>query len=109
MVADIGGGTSDIAILALGGIVVSTSLRYAGDKFDEAIIQYIRKKKGVLIGDRTAEMLKIKVGSALVENDSSGKEILESVDARGRDLISGLPRTFKVTNKDMEAALHVRS
>jgi Actin-like ATPase involved in cell morphogenesis len=106
MVADIGGGTSDIAILALGGIVVSTSLRYAGDKFDEAIIQYIRKKKGVLIGDRTAEMLKIKVGSALVENDSSGKEILESVDARGRDLISGLPRTFKVTNKDMEAALH---
>lgn len=106
MVADIGGGTSDIAILALGGIVVSTSLRYAGDKFDDAIIQYIRKKKGVLIGDKTAEMLKMKVGCALVENDSSGKEIIESVDARGRDLISGLPRTFKVTNKDMEAALH---
>lgn len=106
MIADFGGGTVDIAILALGGIVVSTSLRYAGDQFDEAIIQYVRKKKGVLIGNKTAEMLKMSVGCALVENDSSGKEIIESVEARGRDLISGLPRTLKVTNRDMEAALH---
>ena len=67
MVADIGGGTSDIAIVALGGIVTSTSLRYAGDKFNEAIIGYVRKKKGVLIGEKTAEELKIRVGSAMVE------------------------------------------
>jgi rod shape-determining protein MreB len=106
MVADIGGGTSDIAILALGGIVVSTSLRYAGDKFNEAIIQYVRKKKGVLIGDKTAEELKIRVGSAMVEKDEDGKEIIKQMSARGRDLISGLPKTFKCTNKDMEAALH---
>ena len=106
MVADIGGGTTDVAILALGGIVVSTSLRYAGDKFNEAIIQYVRKKKGVLIGDKTAEELKIRVGSALVEKDDEGKEIVKQMSARGRDLISGLPKTFKCTNKDMEAALH---
>lgn len=106
MVADIGGGTSDIAVLALGGIVVSTSLRYAGDKFNEAIIQYIRKKKGIYIGEKTAEELKINVGSAYVELDNNGKEIIKSMDARGRDLVSGLPKTFKVTNKDMEVALH---
>jgi rod shape-determining protein MreB len=106
MIADIGGGTTDIAILAMGGIVVSTSLRYAGDKFNEAVIQYIRKKKGVLIGEKTAEELKINVGSALVEKDASGEENLYSMKARGRDLISGLPKTFEVSNKDMEAALY---
>jgi rod shape-determining protein MreB len=106
MIADIGGGTSDIAILALGGIVVSTSLRYAGDKFNEAIIQYIRKKKGIFIGEQTAEELKKNVGSAYIDLDDEGKEIIRSMDARGRDLVSGLPKTFKVTNKDMEMALH---
>ncbi|MEG0156650.1 MAG: rod shape-determining protein [Anaerovoracaceae bacterium] len=106
MVMDIGGGTSDVAVLALGGIVVSTSLRYAGDKFNEAIVQYVRRKKGVLIGEQTAEELKIRVGSALIETDGEGKEILKTMNARGRDLISGLPKTFAVTNKDMEAALH---
>lgn len=106
MVTDVGGGTSDIAILSLGGIVVSTSMRYAGDKFNEAIVAYIRKKKGVLIGEKTAEELKIQVGSALVELDNNGKEIIRSMNARGRDLISGLPKTFPVTNKDIEAALH---
>ncbi len=99
-------GTSDIAILSLGGIVVSTSMRYAGDKFNEAIVAYIRKKKGVLIGEKTAEELKIQVGSALVELDNNGREIIRSMNARGRDLISGLPKTFPVTNKDIEAALH---
>lgn len=106
MVADIGGGTTDVAILALGGVVVSTSLRYAGDRFNDAIVAYMRKKKGVLIGDKTAEELKIRVGSALIEQDGNGKDIVKSMNARGRDLISGLPKTFKVTNKDMEAALH---
>ena len=106
MICDIGGGTTDIAILALGGIVVSSSLRYAGDKFNDAIIAYIRKKKGVLIGTKTAEELKIRVGSALIETDGEGKEIIRNMEARGRDLISGLPKKFKVSNKDMEAALH---
>ncbi len=106
MIADIGGGTSDIAILSLGGIVVATSLRYAGDRFNEAIIQYIRKKKGIFIGEQTAEELKKQVGSAMIDVDAEGREILRSMDARGRDLVSGLPRTFKVTNKEMEQALH---
>lgn len=106
MIVDIGGGTSDVAILSLGGIVVSTSLRYAGDKMNEAIVQYVRKKKGVLIGDKTAEELKIKVGSAMIETGADGKEIIKTMDARGRDLISGLPKTFRVNSKDMEAALH---
>jgi rod shape-determining protein MreB len=106
MVVDIGGGTTDIAILAMGGIVVSTSLRYAGEKFNEAVISYVRKKKGMLIGEKTAEKLKIHVGSALIELDKNKREIIRSMDARGRDLISGLPKTFTVTNKEMEAALH---
>ncbi len=106
MIVDIGGGTSDVAILSRGGIVVSTSLRYAGDKMNEAIIQYVRKKKGVLIGDKTAEELKIKVGSAMIETGADGKEIIKTMDARGRDLISGLPKTFRVNSKDMESALH---
>lgn len=105
MIADIGGGTTDVAILSLGGLVVSTSLRYAGDKMSESVISYLRRKKGVLIGMKTAEDLKVSVGSALIEKDEDGKEIIRTVDARGRDLVSGLPRTFEVTNKDMEEAL----
>lgn len=105
MIADIGGGTTDVAILSLGGLVVSTSLRYAGDKMSESVISYIRRKKGALIGMKTAEELKVSVGSALIEKDADGKEILRTVEARGRDLVSGLPRTFEVTNKDMEEAL----
>ena len=105
MIADIGGGTTDIAILSLGGIVVNTSLRYAGDKMTESVIAYIRKKKGILIGNQTAEDLKVSVGCALLEKDSNGEEIIRTVNARGRDLTSGLPTTFEVTNKDMEEAL----
>lgn len=106
MVVDIGGGTTDIAILAMGGIVVSTSLRYAGEKFNDTVISYIRKKKGMLIGEKTAEQLKINVGSALIMLDKNKKEIIRSMEARGRDLISGLPKSFMVNNKEMEAALH---
>ena len=105
MIADIGGGTTDVAILSLGGLVVSTSLRYAGDKMSESVIGYLRKKKGILIGMKTAENLKVTVGSALIEKDGEGKEIIKTVEARGRDLVSGLPRTFEVSNKDMEEAL----
>lgn len=105
MIADIGGGTTDVAIISLGGLVVTNSLRYAGDKMTELVIAYIRKKKGVLIGTKTAEDLKVSVGSALIEKDENGDEIIRTVNARGRDLISGFPKTFEVTNKDMEEAL----
>jgi len=105
MIADIGGGTSDIAIIALGGIVAATSIRYAGDKFNEAIIQYMRKRHALLIGERTAEQLKIAVGCACMDVDENGDEIIESVKASGRDIISGLPKTLEVTNRDMMMAL----
>lgn len=105
MIADIGGGTSDIAIIALGGIVASTSIRYAGDKFNEAIIQYMRKRHALLIGERTAENLKIAVGCAVMDLDGNGDEIIQSVKASGRDIISGLPKTMDVTNRDMMMAL----
>lgn len=105
MIADIGGGTSDIAIIALGGIVAATSIRYAGDKFNEAIIQYMRKRHALLIGERTAEQLKMKVGCACLDLDEKGDEIIESVKASGRDIISGLPKTLEVTNRDMMMAL----
>lgn len=105
MIADIGGGTSDIAIIALGGIVASTSIRYAGDKFNDAIIQYMRKRHALLIGERTAENLKIAVGCAVMDLDGNGDEIIQSVKASGRDIISGLPKTMDVTNRDMMMAL----
>ena len=105
MIADIGGGTTDIAIIALGGIVCSTSIRHAGDKINEAIIQYMRKGHALLIGERTAEELKINIGCACMDEDVHGNEIMKSMNARGRDIISGLPKTLEVTNKDMMIAL----
>lgn len=105
MIADIGGGTTDIAIIALGGLVASNSLRYAGDKFSEAIIQFMRKEYALLIGDRTAEELKINIGCAALSLDENGNEIIESMYASGRDLISGLPKKIEVTNRDMMIAL----
>lgn len=105
MIAEIGGGTTDIAIIALGGIVASSSIRYAGDRFNDAIIQYMRKRHALLIGERTAEDLKINVGTALIDVDEFGNEIIKTMNARGRDLISGLPKTLEVSNKDMQVAL----
>ncbi|MDD6042517.1 MAG: rod shape-determining protein [Eubacteriaceae bacterium] len=105
MIADIGGGTTDIAIIALGGIVASTSIRNAGDKFNEAIIQYMRKRHGLLIGERTAEDLKVNIGSACLDLDENGDEIIITMEARGRDIISGLPKILEVTNRDIMAAL----
>jgi rod shape-determining protein MreB len=103
MIADIGGGTSDIAIIALGGIVTSTSLRHAGDRLNEAIIVYMRKSYDLLIGDRTAEDLKIGIGCAYLDDDSEDAYL--SLDARGRDIITGLPKTIKVTSKELFDAL----
>lgn len=105
MIADIGGGTTDVAIIALGGVVASTSIRHAGDKFNEAIVQYIRKRHALLIGDKTAEELKINLGCACMDEDEFGNEIIKTMNARGRDIISGLPKTLDITNKDMMIAL----
>ena len=96
MIVDIGGGTSDIAVISLGGTVVSASIKIAGDDFDEAIVRYMRKKHNLLIGERTAEDLKIKIGSAYKRPE------VDSVEVRGRNLVTGLPRTVKVTSEETE-------
>lgn len=99
MVIDIGGGTTDIAVISLGGIVVSTSIKIAGDKFDEAIVRYMRKKHNIMIGERTAEELKITVGTAFPREEQV------KVEVRGRNLISGLPKTLEVNSDEMLEAL----
>ncbi|HZJ09125.1 MAG TPA: rod shape-determining protein [Trueperaceae bacterium] len=101
MIVDVGGGTTDIAIISLGGIVVSESLRIAGNEFDESIIRHIRQKENLLIGDRTAESVKTKVGAAMVRNAEDNIEI----EVRGRDLINGLPKSIRVTTEDIVEAL----
>ncbi|MES2211181.1 MAG: rod shape-determining protein [Chloroflexota bacterium] len=99
MVIDIGGGTSEIAVIALGGIVVSTSLRVGGNKFDEHIASYIRKKYNLMIGERTAEEVKITIGTALpLERELT-------MEVRGRDLIAGLPRTIPITSSEVMEAI----
>ncbi|MCR4891353.1 MAG: rod shape-determining protein [Lachnospiraceae bacterium] len=99
MIVDIGGGTSDIAVISLGGTVVSTSIKIAGDDFDEAIVRYMRKKHKLLIGERSAEDLKIKIGSAFKRAQP------DFMDIRGRDLVTGLPKTVKVSSEETEDAL----
>ena len=99
MVVDIGGGTCDIAVISLGGIVVSTSIKVAGDKFDEAIIRYMRKKHNIMIGERTAEDMKIKIGSA----HPRPEEVY--MDVKGRNLVSGLPVNISISSKEMLEAL----
>ena len=99
MVVDIGGGTSDVAVISLGGIVVSTSIKIAGDKFDEAIVKYMRKKHSILIGERTAEEIKINIGSAFPRDTEV------TMDVRGRNLVSGLPETIKVSSEETLEAL----
>jgi len=99
MVMDIGGGTTDIALIALGGIVASTSIKVAGDKFDEAIIKYMRKKHKLYIGERTAEELKKSIGTAFTRS----KEV--TMQCSGRDLVTGLPREVTMTSNDMLEAL----
>jgi rod shape-determining protein MreB len=101
MVVDIGGGTSDIAVLSLGGIVCDASLRVGGDKFDEAIIRYIRREYNLMIGERTAEEIKIRVGTAYVTEDNRGR----SMEVRGRDLLTGLPKNIQVSSEESFRAL----
>lgn len=99
MIVDIGGGTSDIAVISLGGTVVSASIKIAGDDFDEAIVRYMRKKHNLLIGERTAEDLKIKIGSCYKRAE------VDYMDVRGRNLVTGLPKTVKVSSEETEEAL----
>lgn len=99
MVVDIGGGTAEVAVISLGGIVTSRSVRIAGDEMDEAIIQYIKRSYNLMIGERTAEQLKIEIGSAI----HSGAP--ESMEIRGRDLVSGLPKTLAITSEEITEAL----
>ena len=99
MIVDIGGGTSDIAVISLGGTVVSASIKIAGDDFDEAIVRYMRKKHNLLIGERTAEDIKIKIGSAYKRPEPDYMEV------RGRNLVTGLPKTIKVSSEETEEAL----
>ena len=99
MVIDIGGGTTDIAVISLGGIVASTSVKMAGDKFDEAIIKYMRKAHKLYIGERTAEELKLTIGTAYPREETVSKE------CRGRDLVTGLPKSVDVTSEEMMDAL----
>ena len=99
MVVDIGGGTTDIAVISLGGSVVSTSLKVAGDKFDEYIVKYIKKKHNIAIGERTAEDLKINVGCVYPKIQDAEMEI------RGRDLSTGLPKTATIHSSEMLEAL----
>ena len=99
MIVDIGGGTTDIAVISLSGIVYSRSVRVAGNEMDEAIIQYIKRKHNLLIGERTAEQIKIEVGSAAILDQPLTMEI------KGRNLIEGIPKTLKITDEEVREAL----
>ena len=101
MVVDIGGGTTDVATIALGGIVSSRSIRLAGDRMDDVIIHYVRKKFNLLIGERTAEQIKIQIGCASVEKAAE----YGVMDIRGRDLLTGLPQTIEISAVDIAEAI----
>lgn len=99
MIIDIGGGTAEMAVISLGGIVSSTSVRVGGNKFDESIIEYVRRKYNLAIGERTSEEIKINIGSALFLEDKLSMEV------RGRDILTGLPRSISVNSNDVTEAL----
>lgn len=99
MIIDIGGGTSDVAVISLGGIVISRSLKVAGDDCDEAITRYMRKKHNMMIGERSAEDLKINIGTAFPRE----KEV--TMEVRGRNLLTGLPKTLKISSSEMLEAM----
>lgn len=99
MIVDIGGGTTEVAVISLGGVVVSQSIRTAGDEIDQAIIAYLKKEYGLLLGERTAEEIKIKIGSAFAVTGESTAEV------RGRDLASGLPKTIPVSAAEIREAI----
>jgi len=99
MIVDIGGGTVEVAVISLSGIVYSQSLRVAGDKMDEAIVNYIKRKHNLLIGERTAEMIKVAIGTAYPEDS------IKTADVKGRDLMQGVPKTMEITSEEVMVAL----
>lgn len=101
MIVDIGGGTTEVGLISLGGLVTVHSVRVAGDKMDDAIVQYIKKNFNLAIGERTAEEIKIQIGSAYLEEDEKG----ETYSVRGRDLMTGLPKTITITTDEVNQAL----
>jgi len=99
VIVDIGGGTTEVAIISFGGVVTCHSIRIGGDQLDEDIIQYVRKHYNLLIGERTAEQMKMEIGYALIEHEK------ETMDIRGRDLVTGLPKTITVSSTEMQEAM----
>ncbi len=99
MIVDIGGGTTEVAAISLSGVVFSRSVRVAGNKMDEAIIQHIKRKYNLLIGERTAELVKITIGSAYPGNE------LQTIEIKGRDLVAGVPKTIEITDEEIREAL----
>ncbi len=99
MIVDIGGGTTQVAVISLAGIVYSRSVRVAGDKMDEAIIQYLKRKYNMLIGERTAEQIKINIGTAFPENE------IRTMEIKGRDLVAGVPKTLEINSEEVREAI----
>ncbi len=99
MVVDIGGGQTEVAVISLSGIVTSNSIRMAGDKMDEAILQYVKRKYNLLIGERTAELIKINIGTAYPEENP------QTIDVKGRDLVTGIPKTLEINSEEVREAL----
>jgi rod shape-determining protein MreB len=99
MIVDIGGGTTDVAVISLAGVVYSRSVRVAGNEMDEAIIQYLKKKYNLLLGERTAEQIKMEIGSAFPPDEPL------SMDVKGRDLVEGVPKNLTITDEEVREAL----
>jgi rod shape-determining protein MreB len=99
MIVDIGGGTTEVAVISLAGVVFTRSVRVGGDKMDEAIIQHIKRKYNLLIGERTAELIKITIGSAYPGNE------IQTMEIKGRDLVAGVPKTIEITDEEIREAL----
>jgi len=100
MVVDIGGGTTEVAVISLAGIVYSRSIRIGGDKMDEAIIQYIKRKYNLLIGERTAELIKTTIGNAYPDPENA-----ETLEVKGRDLVSGIPKILAIDSEEIRVAI----
>ena len=101
MIVDIGGGTTEVAVISLKSVVFCRSIRVGGDEMDEAIVQYVKRKYNLLIGDRTAESIKIRIGSAFLDSSSPK----ETIEVKGRDLVSGVPKTITLTGDEVNEAL----
>ena len=100
MVVDIGGGTTEVAVISMGGIVTSDSIRVAGDKMDEAIIQYVKRRYNLFIGERTAEQIKVTLGNAFPSEEDA-----DSMEAKGRDVVSGIPKVLELTSAEVKEAM----